>query len=217
MISLLLGRSLALNNTYAFDSRSFLDFADVMLDTRQRALVRHPAAGDDLKSQMPFSLFRFRQPSYLTGCADQLQRHNPDPDKHFRLSGWGQITDLPTERDLLAEQLKRIQAHKESGGGATYDAPLPTELKAQFPGLERQYDLLLRIDSYFDHTGFSHDAVNPKTSLPAYVRTLVDLDDRPSMRWPRSPTAARPGPPGPGPAARAADPEERVHGAHLGP
>jgi hypothetical protein len=171
IISLLLGRSLAINNTYGLDSRTVLELADVMLSVRSRVIQEQPDAATRarLSSWMPFALYRWRQPNYLAACADQFRRHDKKAKNYFRLSAWAPINDDPAARDAIAHLLGRNDR-------GTYE-PFPTGLAQSYPELAQQYETLLRLDAYFKNPAFDREARAPKIALDAYVLGLIELDD----------------------------------------
>ncbi|MFF8942406.1 hypothetical protein ACF1A5_09045 [Streptomyces sp. NPDC014864] len=107
LASLLIGRRLAVPNTYAFDSASFLEFADVVLRSWQEHAPRLPA--ESRPGLDPFEL-RVWAPgvaesdvSLLSAAAAQLRRSSGE--KRFVLSAWPEIDEQPAEREEMARVL----------------------------------------------------------------------------------------------------------------
>jgi hypothetical protein len=172
VISLLLGRSLAVNNTYALDSRTFLELADVMLTVRNRVIGQQDeATRERLGASMPFVLFRWGHPNFLAACVDQFRRHDREARNYFRMSAWEDINDNATARTAIAEALERVLTREH------YDEPFPATLAAEHPLLARQYETVLRLDAYFKNPDFDRTARRPKIALERYVEKLVNLDD----------------------------------------
>ncbi|MFI6449816.1 hypothetical protein [Kitasatospora sp. NPDC050543] len=170
VVSLLLGRSLSVNHTYAFDSRGMLDLADVVLETWHEAVKTASGTGRaELTRARPFVLHRFNQPTFFAACSDQLRRSDPDSKNYFKLSAWQPIDQLPSVRHALADALTR-----EHGGGAK--RRLPAEISGN-EQLSRYLELLRRLNVYFSEFDRSRDAANPRISLAAYVTRLVELPE----------------------------------------
>ncbi|MFG2312290.1 hypothetical protein ACGFS9_27030 [Streptomyces sp. NPDC048566] len=171
VVSLLMGRSLSVNNTYAFDSRGMLDLADVVLETWERAkqgLSRTPRAR--LAGARPFVLHRFRQPTFLAACSDQLRRSDPEARNFFKLSTWQPVDRLPAVRHAFAASLDRLA----SDGGAHH---VPAEIR-DHAQLARHLDVLLRLNDYFEGSAEydrSREARVPQTSVKGYVQHLLDM------------------------------------------
>lgn len=146
VISLLLGRSLVINNTYAFDSRSVHNLLATVLETR--ATMRNQAGKGKggrkrLDDARPFSLRWYGGPDFLACCAEQLTRLEP-PERRFILSHWKAIDGNDSARVDLAEALT-ARDDQLPGSVAEYDTPAgPGE-----PGeLTRSFKTLLRLDEY---------------------------------------------------------------------
>lgn len=89
LLNLLLGHTIALNNTYAFDSRSALELVEVVLDTRARVRAENPSAAQRLDDASPFLVSWFPAnetvTDFFSACADQLRRF-PSVEGRFILS-----------------------------------------------------------------------------------------------------------------------------------
>lgn len=170
VMSLLLGRSLSVNHTYAFDSRGMLELADVVLDTWEEAKRRNERAeraANRLAGATPFVLHRFRQPTFLAACSSQLRLSDPNARQFFKLSAWERIDQLPAVREDFATLLDR-------GQGSVPTTSLPAEIR-QDPQLARHVDTLLRLNGYFDGYNRSREAVIPQIALREYVERLITL------------------------------------------
>ncbi|GAA2646328.1 hypothetical protein [Streptomyces vastus] len=176
VVSLLLGRSLSVNHTYAFDSRGMLDLADVVLETWEQTKQetgKQSAAGtgvEQLARARPFVLHRFRQPTFFAACSDQLRRSDPEAGNYFKLSAWEPIDRLPQVRHALADVLEQ-----SAGGGTTWS--LPAEIRED-PQLARSFDMILRLGNYFEGSAEydrSREACAPQTPLRNYVEHLIGL------------------------------------------
>ena len=95
LVSLLLGHSLSLTNTYAFDSRGVLDLTRAVLDARNDVmgtLRTGSAQRQRLLEARPFLLCWFGADSFLEACAGQLRRiERENTDNRFLLSAWNPI------------------------------------------------------------------------------------------------------------------------------
>ncbi|GID27422.1 hypothetical protein [Paractinoplanes brasiliensis] len=172
VVSLLLGRSLSVNNTYGFDSRTFLELADVVLSTRAQVLAatRRGAAVEELTAARPFVLHRFRQPTFLAACADQLNRTRERFGSGlFRLSAWSEINEDTRARNQLAEFL----LHIDRGAVST----IPDWLVETHPALGPRLEALLRLNSFFALPGSDRDARVPRISEQGYVEHLLEVAD----------------------------------------
>ncbi|MFK4145240.1 hypothetical protein [Streptomyces sp. NPDC004065] len=170
VVSLLLGRSLSVNHTYAFDSRGMHDLAEVVLDTWQQAVRTAPATSRaELNRARPFVLHRFRRPTFFAACADQLRRSDRSGADFFQLSAWQRIDGLPAVRHALADALEQ-----EDGGGAA--RVLPAEIRED-DQLSRRLDLLRRLNSYFSRHDRSREAAVPGIPLSEYVTRLIGLPE----------------------------------------
>jgi hypothetical protein len=171
VISLLLGRSLSINNTYGFDSRTLLELADAVLSTRSLVLARYsgdPGAHARLTAALPFVLHRWAQPTYLAACADQFARADKSARDYFRLSAWAPVNDDRAARTSLADLLRAIH-----GGNA--HRSVPRWLAADHPELALRFDTLLRLDDYFRDPRSDRDARRPNISQADYTEHLLSL------------------------------------------
>lgn len=169
VISLLLGRSLSVNHTYAFDSRGLLELADVVLQTWEQAKRHASGAGRAaLAEARPIVLHRFRQPTFFAACCDQLRRSDNTAINYFELSAWKPINDSPRVRQALADTLEH---------GDSTRHPLPAEIR-QNPQLARYLAVLRRLNAYFEESaayGRDREARFPQAPLQAYVTRLLAL------------------------------------------
>lgn len=179
VVSLLLGRSLSINNSYGLDSRTFLELADVVLSTRAEvlAVTGDPGAREELSAARPFVLHRFRQPTFLAACADQLNRTREKAGPGlFRLSAWSKINDDTPARNRLADLLGRIE-----NGTAPRD--VPGWLVRIDPALGSRFETLMRLDSFFGLPGADRAARPPSIPEQGYTQHLLDVADGDSARF----------------------------------
>src|SRR5262249_40173124 len=126
--SLLMGRTLLLNNTYAFDSRTVLNLVRAVLDTREP--VRNQVGQSDrqrLDGTDSIMLRWFGKEDVFSCCADQLLRL--EPPKRLVLSYWKAIdSDDQARKDLAAALISRAPS-------------LPASVR-EHEGLEESYETL---------------------------------------------------------------------------
>lgn len=160
LVSLLLGHSLALTNTYAFDSRGVLDLSRAVLSARddiQETVRPGSTAHRRLQRASPFMLSWWNAASFFSACAGQLRNIDSENlDDRFLLSAWGPIDLDPVRRNDLADTL-------ESGSD-----PRPPVWLHQYPGLPDQFDALTAINRFARHYG---------RGRPASKENAVDLLD----------------------------------------
>jgi hypothetical protein len=101
LVDLLLGYTLSLPDTSAFDSRAVLDLVRVVLSARDdvaRTLRAGSAGHRRLMEARPFLVCWFGADSFSGACAQRLRRMDPDnPGNRSLLSAWSAI-DLDYER-----------------------------------------------------------------------------------------------------------------------
>lgn len=160
LVSLLLGHSLALTNTYAFDSRGVLDLSRAVLSARDdvRSTLRSGStAHRRLQRATPFVLSWWNAADFFSACAGQLRNIDMKKlDDRFLLSAWGPIDFDDVRRNELADAL-------ESGPD-----PRPPAWLDQYPGLPLQFDALTAINRFARHYG---------RGRPASKENAVDLLD----------------------------------------
>lgn len=158
LVSLLLGHSLALTNTYAFDSRGVLDLVQAVLSARDDTigtLRAGSAARRRLLRARPFLLTWYGANSFLGACAAQLRKIDPkDLDGRFLLSAWNAI-DLDRDR---RDQLAGILLSDPN--------PEPPAWLQEYPDLPEQFDALATINRYSLRHG---------RGRPASTEDAVDL------------------------------------------
>jgi hypothetical protein len=171
--NLLLGRSLGLPNTYAFDSRTALSLTAAVLDSRAAALesTTSPAGKQRVGDANPL-LLRWYTPDpkadFFACCADQLRRLTGQ--KRFILSFWKPIDRNDKLRLELADAL-------------TKRTDFPAAIKAiDRPGpdgigeMERAFTTLLQLDKYCaEHPGRGGVSPGAKTTLANYVTGFEQL------------------------------------------
>ena len=108
LLSLLLGRSITINNGHAFDSRGVLHLLSQIFDAAAAVARREKTTELRLyRRQPPVIMRRHRTPTLLAGCISQLTRL--DPQNRFILSAWQHIDGDDAARLELAAILKRIE------------------------------------------------------------------------------------------------------------
>lgn len=173
VISLLLGRSLSVNHTYSFDSRSFLELAEVVLDTRAEALASAgPGGARRLADTRPFVLYRFGTATFFDACATQLRKFRDPGGGGFRLSAWSPVDQDRAARQELADALILAERDDLAGGPGT-----PGWLTRDHPALARQWQTLGRLRDYYRSPGRDEEATFTTIGLPDYLGHLVDLPD----------------------------------------
>jgi hypothetical protein len=174
VISLLLGRSLVINNTYAVDSRSVHNLLATVLETRDAVREDPDTTGGGRKrldDARPFNLRWFGGPDFLTCCVGQLTRLEP-PDRRFILSHWKAIDGHDTARQDLAAALT-AREDRLPASVAEYDKPA----EPGGPGeLARSFNTLLRLDEYARSPGGGTPARVPARSLLSYLTEFERLD-----------------------------------------
>jgi hypothetical protein len=167
VISLLLGRSLAFNNTYAFDSRSAQDLVATILETRERVGNRvNPRGRQRINAADPLIL-RWYAPAgsemdFLACCADQLRRLAPGT--RFILSHWKMIDDQDKAREELAAALAA-------------DEPRPPAFLRENDELNRSFQTLRQLSEYARGPGRGQPTGQPQISLLDYLVDFERLDD----------------------------------------
>jgi hypothetical protein len=140
LVSLLLGHSLSLTNTYAFDSRGVLDLTRAVLEARNdvMGMLRTGSAPHRrLLEARPFLLCWYGADSFLAACAGQLNRIDPeDLSNRFLLSAWSAI-------DLDAGRRGELAAELLSGP----DPERPRWLD-DYPDLSGHFEALTAINRY---------------------------------------------------------------------
>jgi hypothetical protein len=110
LLTLLLGRSITMNNGQAFDSRSVLSLLNMVFESA--AAVASRTSGrtelDLYRFHYPVIMRRHNAPTLLQGCIDQLTRL--DPDNRFILSAWQRIDQDDDARMELADIMGRMEA-----------------------------------------------------------------------------------------------------------
>lgn len=109
LVSLLLGHSLTLSHTYAFDSRGVLELVRAVLSARDEVSMRLPRtspARERLARARPVLLTWYGSNSFVEACAAQLRKCDPDDlPRRFKLSAWGAIDLRCDLRASLADAL----------------------------------------------------------------------------------------------------------------
>ncbi|HZN73985.1 MAG TPA: hypothetical protein VFC00_20140 [Micromonosporaceae bacterium] len=166
LLTLLLGRSIVLNNSMAFDSRTVLHLAQVVFDAAAAVADRTGTTPLRLcQQEPPFTLRRFKTPTLLSGSVDQLRRlgaHN-----RFILSAWHTIDRDDAARLALADALERIQAGLGASATAVPDPIRDDTLASQ------QLSTLERLHHYFrDVPGTDHDTVETRYAVKDRIRNI---------------------------------------------
>ena len=146
LLTLLLGRSITINNGQAFDSRSVLSLLSMVFDAAAAVASRTPDRTElDLYLLHPPVIMRRHQaPTLLQGCITQLTRL--DPGNRFILSAWQHIDEDDKARRELAGIMGRIE-----NGARLNSIPLPDFIGKdslayqQLFTLERLHDYLIKL------------------------------------------------------------------------
>jgi hypothetical protein len=146
--NLLLGRSLGLANTYAFDSRTALNLIAVILGTRANAYQRtkSPAGKQRIADADPLMLRWYiskttTRPDFFGCCADQLRRL--EGQSRFILSFWKPIDRKDQLRVQLADALT---AAKPDFPAAIREIDEPKH--DGIGEMERAFETLIHLDEY---------------------------------------------------------------------
>lgn len=161
--SLLMGRALLVNNTYAFDSRTFLNLIRAILDTRKRVRGQAGRSGRErIDATSPVFMSWFGQDDFFSCCADQLRRMTPG--RRLVLSYWKAIDGDDRAREDLAVAL-------------TSRAPsLPASVREHEEGLEDTYQTILKFDEYCRSQNCSALSQGPEIPLLTYLEELENLE-----------------------------------------
>jgi hypothetical protein len=171
--SLLLGRTLGINNTYAFDSRTVLNLTGAILQTRDQ--VREAATTAVEKQRIdtanPFKLrwFGKENESFFDCCANQLRRL-ATPGR-LVLSHWKKIDGNDAMREGLAAEL-------------TAETPrFPHSIKAiDYPRvdgigeLEQSFQTLIAFNKYCQDGDRGRRSGQSHISLLGYIEVFEGLD-----------------------------------------
>jgi hypothetical protein len=160
LVSLLLGHSLSLTNTYAFDSRGVLNLTRAVLAARDEVLgaLRPGSAGHQrLQEARPFLLCWYNAKTFLKACADKLKRiDRENTDDRFVLSAWNKIDTEPDLRGELADAL------------LSSPHPEPPRWLQDYAGFPEYFDSVTAINRYADEYG---------RGMPTSTEPAVDLID----------------------------------------
>ncbi|GAA2828768.1 hypothetical protein RMN57_03355 [Kitasatospora sp. CM 4170] len=170
LLYLLLGRSLAVNNTYGSDSVSVLELVDAVLTTRDETVRRTTdhEARERLGQARPFIVTWFGADSLLSAFAGQLRQ--VDPNRHFRLSGWSPIDDEVDRRRELADSL-------DSAGDNPHQPPTaPAWLTKEYEGLAERFETLARLAEYSRTPDAGFAASKPTIQLADYLDHFARLE-----------------------------------------
>ncbi|MFK0200537.1 hypothetical protein [Streptomyces lavendulae] len=170
LLYLLLGHSLALNNTYGMDSVSVLELADALLSTRAEALNRgrDREARARLAGARPVRVSWFGADNLLSACAGQFRR--VEPGAKFRLSGWAQMDDDLEARKKLAAVLT------ENEGDPRQLPDPPAWLGRTYPELAERFDILLRLAEYSGRPNAGYASGVAQVQLADYLDHFTGLE-----------------------------------------
>lgn len=179
VIGLLLGHTLALANTYAFDSRAVLELAGPMLAARRRVFEKQrsgSAARTRLSESQPFLLTWVPKfPTFYAACVDQLERFDLDvPDHRFVLSGWGSIDlDKPKRDDLAAA----FTACDRAGKGRPARPPW---LESENPDLVSLFEAVTELEEFSRSFGRARPGkpAEPNEDLVDYLVKFAAAEGR---------------------------------------
>jgi hypothetical protein len=169
LLTLLLGRSITINNGHAFDSRGVLHLLNEIFESAAAVASR-------TKDMTPLELYRLRPPvivrrhrtpTLLSGCISQLTRLAPGD--RFILSAWQRIDDNDPARRELARILERVQ-----GGAALSSIALPGFIRDDRLA-SQQLSTLERLHHYLqDVSGVDLETVETHGGVADRVRLIQD-------------------------------------------
>lgn len=161
--SLLLGRSLIVNNTYAFDSRTVLNLIRAVLETRQQVRLGASEAGRQrINNASPIILRWYGGDNFLACCAGQLLRLKPVQTR-FILSHWKPIDSDDKARTELAEAL------------TSPDPQMPVYVR-EHDGMKKSFETLLMFNDYCRRQERGRGTGGPGISLLRYVHDFEAMD-----------------------------------------
>jgi hypothetical protein len=170
---LLLGRSLGVNNTYSFDSRTVLNLIDVLLQTRSHVRKATDDVGRqriDAADPLKLRWFGNEDESFFDCCANQLRRL-ATPGR-FVLSNWKKIDGDDRAREDLAAALTSenprfpdsIREIDDSGADGIGE-------------LEQSFETLKAFNEYCQAGGRGGRCRPPKINLLNYVKVFESLSE----------------------------------------
>jgi hypothetical protein len=171
--NLLLGRSLGLTNTYAFDSRTALNLIAAVLDTRTLVYKRTEslAGKQRIDDTDPFILrwYTTEDLNFFGCCADQLNRL--EGQRRFILSFWKPID----RKDPLRVQLAQaFTSPKPEFPAAIREIDEPK--RDGIGKMERAFETLIQLDRYcHDRPGRGGESPGSPVSLLDYVTDFQNL------------------------------------------
>jgi hypothetical protein len=171
--NLLLGRSLGLPNTYAFDSRTALSLTAAVLGSRAAVLesTGSPNGKQRLRDANPLILRWYTadpEADFFACCADQLRRL--EGQRRFILSFWKPIDRNDELRLELADALTKRTAFPAAI--KAIDRPGPDGIGE----MERAFTTLLQLDQYCaERPGRGGVSPGAKTTLANYVTGFEQL------------------------------------------
>lgn len=161
--NLLLGRSLVVNNTYAFDSRIALNLIRTVLETRRLARLRANEAGRQrINDASPLILRWYGGDDFFGCCADQLTRLNP-PRRRFILSHWKPIDGNDKAREKLADAL------------TSADPQMPGFI-AEHDAMKKSFETLLMFNAYCRGQGRAGQTTGADISLLDYLQDFDEIE-----------------------------------------
>jgi hypothetical protein len=168
LVSLLLGHTLAVNNTYGFDSRGVLELTSAMISARddvRSGLRPGTAAHRRLTEAQPFLLCWYGAGSFFEACANQLRNFDEDkPEERFLLSAWKAI-DLEWDR---RRQLADALLHP--------DGPVAPRWLSEYGRFPEMFEALVTINRYGSEYDRGRPASGEKgTDLIAYLNYYHQL------------------------------------------
>lgn len=166
LVSLLLGHTLTVSNTYAFDSRGVLDLVSAVLSARDEVIsgLRHDSsARERLAQARPFLLCWHGSDSFLEACAKQLRTFE-SINERFVLSAWNAL-DLERERRYALADSLLAAPHPE-----------PPAWLQQYHDLPQLFDALQAINRFAAEYGRGRPTSSaPGTDLIEYLKYYHDL------------------------------------------
>jgi hypothetical protein len=168
LVSLLLGHTLALNNTYGFDSRGVLELTSAMISARDNVrsgLRPGTMAHERLTREQPFLLCWYGADSFFEACASQLRNFNEEqPEERFVLSAWKAIDLDWQKRRQLADALLHP------------DGPVAPSWLSQYDQFPEMFEAVVTFNRYASEYDRGRAASREKgTDLIAYLNYYHEL------------------------------------------
>jgi hypothetical protein len=174
LLTLLLGRSVVMSNSMAFDSRSALYLLKIVFDAARRAGVSEQL----VCGVSPFVVRIHKEKTFNRACIDQLLRL--EPGKRFILSAWQHLTDKDDERQRFADLLARLADEDITAPPGPLDVPdLPTGLPSfirDVPLALEQFQTLRAVNAYLRaNPRAGRPTVPPRGTVTSWVTDILRM------------------------------------------